>query len=1465
MSQLDPLHVNTPAVNVPIPGAPSAAPSRQPLSEAVTGDPPITSQLDASQEMSRQPREELSAETLEARNRETHDTLELRGLNAGADAPSAQPALHTQGQPQGQSNIPAPEVDHDTELMTRLLEESSEIASQNIITEITLPAENDAQEILLAVPEEILNVVSQMQKGRTLQNAPDLATLERWRTQLADMGERLKAEVSDAATRVQTMVLLTQIRVNNAILSRGHLTERLEHLNAIQASDLLPSEKLKSITQTFSREWKASLMQEQALRQLKSAEPERQLEAMKAFEHGITMLGNDRVSFEKALTAAMADLVAKLAPDCRLSPDTLASLCLLTLYSGHDPVEMQAVLSSAPQWAFTPEHEAALADAMARGIIDARSGSGTPEAQHRATLQWVDMLFQGAKFEASDKALAFKKLLLPEHEAEVELQHQCVTASSHLFNTVLAAFTKESPSSFHTRTGTLDRSAEGASAHSLVLTPKLVQTLSKNVRIPDFNYHLAHVALLQKRAVQAGLFDVTDANVKAQMLSAKTWCRTLGLDESTANYAGELDEALDQGGARARQLTKRLVGASAHFVQGFEGQSGLAKAGKAVLGAARMTGTSGHDLRSDKIFSTSTSFKARFVLDHLVVNLATTEEARRRFADGSQGFALNGELVDQGIRERNTAAINELLEHSRAATALYSGPNARISVGIMETELENALQERRITQKEAIKEAAELQANLTLMDSIAAASKETVRLVDRYKALSDDIDSMKAAASSVAFSWPHKHAARTEVCRHVLEIGRLSKEIERLNSGLAQHPENEPLLRSAEQERDVHLAALEGVHPLSLVPRSKLAGKTPSLEVVLNHMLPRARALRYFNDPIYVNGLRSTRAKAALDRLDQLGDALLSQHEIIDKGIKKLGNVIGSSAAKRLRQSVSAAVLKVYAESQESVSTFSVNAPEYRERIEAQLRVWGLEPDLRLTKILLEVGLREMTDRNGHLRDTWLTNARKDMDHSLARETATAGFREQGHNWLSARIRALHKVNSMLTPESRYLHEGVRGLMDQASLPGSGFTYSRSRGLAVDTGSVFTPLSGDKAIVTTIDLSNRLSVRFKAMHDNSIMVANLGNDSYQVMLKGGFTGSLGATMKFGLGAGFTAPVGSNAGGSHGQGVVLTFTSRADTEAFLQSFMDPDSGLHLKAWEKAPTAKASPDAPHANGYDPAVWLKASQIRFVTDNSVSVDVSVGLMHGLFSRVPLPPATSISGTLNFSAQGSITSSVQQNVHGEEAVFRLKGRLTGVESVSGGVIADGGTKLYGSPLATQKEVRSIDVEQSFKLLTGEQGIMPGTRMETELSVGSLDHRAVRALFLPPGMSDKISNDPEINRKFIRFLNGLPPSARLVVRYDLKPAVLTDVRERFLKARLAAPSQRDALLQKIHDILENTDSYEAASLQVKALKPVAVSKNWSPGLGHAQYKRESSFAQFVPLKTLDLKTLLGQPVVNGE
>ncbi|WP_446424259.1 hypothetical protein [Mailhella sp.] len=1440
MSQIDAFSVLSQSIQAP--NAPVLSPvesshsdtMRQKLHELASA-PALKDQLDSALEMNVLPEDRLTPERLDERNRETHETLEIRGMNAGIDAPQVQSPV--QSEPLSVPQTPAPEI-----------------ASQGSVTEITVSGENGTQEeVLLAVPEEMLDVISQMQKGLSLRNAPDLPTLEGWRDRLAVMLEQLR-NGHDSATLLQVTVQQTQMQVQNAIISRGHLNERIRQLGDMVTAQLPAEKKLRNITEEFSRVWKAGLGQEQAAQALQSNVPERRLEAAKAFELGITMLGRDRETFEKTLTGAMANLVAELAPNCRLSHDTLSSLCLLTLYSGHDPMEMQSILSSAPQWAFTPEHEAALVDAMARGIIDARSE--TPETQRRATLQWVDMLFQGAKFEASEQALALKKMLLPEHEAEVELQHQCMTASSHLFTSILAAFSKESPSSLHTRTGTLDRAAQGVSAHSLVLTPGLVRTLSQNVRIPDFNYHLAHVALLQKRAVQAGLFDVPDS-VKTQMASVSAWCRTLGLSESTASYAGQLDDALSAGGERSVQLTKRLVGASAHFMRGFEGQSGLAKAEKAVLGAARMTGTLGHDRRSEKIFKTSTSFKARSVLDHLVMNLATTEEARRRFADGSQGFALNGALVDQGIRERNTAAISEILGHSRTATALYAGDDARSSSLLMDTELEAALAHRRISQKEAIKEAAELKAHLALMDSIASASKETIRLVDRRKALSTDIDSMKAAASSVAFSWPHKHIARNEVCRHVLEIGRICKEVDRLRVRMERQPENAPLLSMAERELQEHLNALSGVHPLSLVPRSKLAGKTPSLEVVLNHMLPRAEALRYFSEPIYPSGLRSTRAKQAMERLDRLGKDLLDQHKIIDKGLKKLGKVIGSSSAKRLRQSVSAAILKVCAESQEPISTFSVNKPEHRERIEAQLRLWGLEPDLRLTKMLLQLGLHEMTDRNGRLRDTWLTRTMKDMDHSLARETAAAGFREQGHNWLTARIRAMHQVGTMLAPESRYLHEGVRGLMDQASLPGSGFSYSRSRGLSVDTGSVFTPLSGDKALVTAIDLSNPLSVRFKAMHDNSITVTNLGSDSYQVMLKGGFTGSLGATMKLGLGAGFTAPVSGSAGGTHGGGIVLTFTSRADTEAFLRAFMDPESDLHRKPWEKAPAAM--PDAPRADGNDPAVWLKASQIRFVTDNSVSADFSVGLMHGLFTRIPKPAALSVSGTLSFTAQGSLTSSVQQNVHGEEAVFSLKGRITGTESVSAGMIGGGGTKLYGSPKAAQKEVRTIDVEQRFKLVTGAQGIMSGTCMETELSAGSMDHRVFRALFLPPGMSDKISSDPEINRKFTAFLTGLPSSARLTVRYALRPDVLADVRERFLQARLASPARRSALLMKIHDILDDTDSYEAASLQVKARKPVDVSKNWSPGLGHAQYKRETSFAQFVPLKTLDLAALIGQ------
>ena len=158
----------------------------------------------------------------------------------------------------------------------------------------------------------------------------------------------------------------------------------------------------------------------------------------------------------------------------------------------------------------------------------------------------------------------------------------------------------------------------------------------------------------------------------------------------------------------------------------------------------------------------------------------------------------------------------------------------------------------------------------------------------------------------------------------------------------------------------------------------------------------------------------------------------------------------------------------------------------------------------------------------------------------------------------------------------------------------------------------------------------------------------------------------------------------------------------------------------------------------------------------------------------------------------------------------------------------------------------------------------MPATCMETECLAGPLKrgvlHDITRALLLPASVSDRILEDVAFSDAFEKLLRGMPPTARVIVRRELKPAVLEEVRRLFIKVRMATDEYtRSTELKRAHSLLATPDSYTPSSISIRNVTPADISRNWSPGLGAFQYARNTSFASLNSGDTLTI------PLPQGE
>lgn len=1436
---------------------------------------PLAQQLDRVQPHVVEPEQTLPPETLNERNHETALTAASRALEraltesgdkaieaalenmelAMGEAPGdptpemallirtaqQRQAPDAQGVPQRDAGVPAeggpgleagrpaaangPEIADAEPVVREDAGEIMEIGGQQV------RMEDVPEEVFAALLDYAPGVLHVREEGASLESLRALSE------RLGKMSDKLGGDDRPVATVAAARLLERQVQVDNTAASMEHLQARLAQLaDACGRPGESPKAELDALMETFRPVWEISQLQTRALDGLNSDDPTVRQQAHTAFDQGISILGADADAFQTALADALAgklEAALTAAGKGGLSREALGNIALLSLRAGVGPSEAADAVSAGLTWASGDGMKTALTEAFAQGVADTLRGDAA-EPRLGERMRYVDMLFQGAYPEASDAALALKKLLSPGHDQAVETQHECLMATRQLLSDILDGPSAHdlsrtvkpdgavgSPSTRDlSRTAGLRNAVGSASARSFMLTPDLVKSLQGKVKIPDFNYHLAHVALLQKHAAEMGLLPVDEATRQA-IGDTQKWCESLNLGKDAAKYAGELAAALHGETDDADQTLERLRGACAQFVRGFRGETEVSKAGAIVLKRAGMTGHLTSARYEEAIYKSSPQYLARLVLDKHIVNLTGLIKAEDRFLNGRTGLALNGAGVDAAMRSN----IRSIMEGGVAGQALYGGLQG----------LQAAMGDQAGAVRTFRHHLRTFQFNADMVNAFGKEAGEAIELLSGNAEARKQLKAEEQGKSLLRFAWPHQKAERRAVRDAVLEIGRLTEAIE----DLGDPPSDAEALERLSGQREAALETLRGVDASKLLHDKKIGDDVPELSFVLEQMLPRARALAFFESKT-ADGGKKTEARHTLDQIKASHSQFRAREKELTKHFSKLSSLVGEDNLRRMQQTVVAGLLKTFVESQESLGTFKTGADETRGRIMDQLRTWGMDPEQGLTEIIMDVTLANMCNGDGTLNLKRLQREAKGVRLDFAGKEEVMKKIQEEHGELSrvpAHFKTRKFVNEKLLPDERRRSEGIHELMQGASTPGSGFAYDRARGIVGDTGAIFTPVGGNP-LVSLISTAHPLSIRFKLMHDDSITVTNVGQNSFQVLLKGSVAASVGAGMKFALPAKFTATAGGDIGGDRESGMALTFGSQQDCEAFLEAFMRPSSGLHKKSKEEN---------------DPSVWMKATQIRFVDGRSVSGDVSVGLMHSLFTqKIPQVGALSVSGAASFAMSGEVRQRVERNVHGETILFSRKGRLTGALAASTGVAH--GKAVANIKPAAGAHVLSIDGEQRFKIIMGEQGVMPGTCMETEFSRGTSKPDAWLNMVLPKAVKRHAGRDVTFFTSLRKMLADVPPSARLSIRWGLKPGMLDQVRQRFAQARMAPDkAQRDKLLDEAHSLLANPSSYSPASISVRTTTPSKIARNWSPGLGPIQFARNTSFARFSSRPALEI------------
>ena len=1402
----------------------------EPLAREILTDAPplLESTLDEAREMSSVPERDIPEDVLSRRNEETGETVAGRVL-ASALERNDQKAMRDAAQFLEDRSI--------TPQMEGMLDQAKVYASSNPVvdTDATAPLEDvqtheevsELTEALaedpteeteapvrdLEVEEEIFNISKNLKEGMFFHESLPLDELKRKEAAVSALIENFSTNQTgddSAHTVLLAQLVKCQIQLSNSITSGTNLRDRLADLERLKSANYPPNKFLERLT-----DFALTLQngRDLTLAVVKNMEKNPQRLSESPNDIGLGIVGKDLELFEKTIVDTMVEQLRLLqeGEPFPLGEKSLRSIVRFSLNAGRLPSTVLDLLHKGLSWTPTAEYKNALVQALDECIAMVETNEGRANAQIRGeALRYVDMVFQGSYPERAEEALALKKLILPEYEQEVELQHECTVASRQLMNILMGG---ETPLSL-SRTSALSRAMQkesSASARSFMLTPDIVDALMKKVDIKNFNYHLAHVALLQKHAAEAGLFPLSEEQ-KNLMSDVQTWCRVLNLGADVAAYAKKLNLVLDDD-ARKNRCMHELQQASKHFVQGFQGWTEASEAARFIQKRVRMTESKSAGRRENAIYQSSAEYLARLALDHHIVNLTGLIHAKQRFVKDDDAMTLNGEAVDNAMRKQ-TASLYQ---------AMFGNEDPNDARARMD--------EKSRKQRMFLDDVQRFESHADTMQSLASSRNEGVRL---HKKIHDDeghIKAMEQDRALIHFTWPHRRIGRLKTCDTILTIAKLAEDMSAATSDKKER---------LQAEINEQLQKLEGISPFTLASSIRHRKNIPSLDVVLEHMLPRARALNFFEKKITVDGVTTTEAEHTLQKIKEQREHLQVLQQNITRSMDNLRAQLGTENILRLQQTITAGLYKVFAESQLPLSTFTINDAQTRQAVYNQLKDWGLPVHAILTRQLVELTLAALTSPDGTLREDMLRREaeRTELDFAgkASAEAMKSNLREQGKSRYSAWSQTRDFINEKLLPDKRRRAEGVRALLREASRPGSGFVYDRSRGMVMDTGAIFLPTTSPQSLVNLVSLAHPLSVRMRLMHSDSITVSNVGNGCYQVMLKGAFAASLGATMKIAVpNTPLTLVPGGNAGGKLEQGLALTFSNEKDCENFLNAFMNPSSQLHREN----------------KSYDPSLWLCASQVRFITGDSVSADASLGLMVSLFGQMlPLKFAASGSSTVALNLAGDISQQVEQNASGETATFSLKGRATLAANFSTGISR--GNVYAGSPKTTLATASTIDLEQRFKVVTGPQGIMPSTCAETECMAGPLKrgimHDVTRALLLPSSVATRLSKDVTFSDAFEKLLRGMPPTARITVHRALKPEVLEESRRLFIEARMATNQDaRNAALKKAHELLASLDSYTPTRISIRNVAPADVSRNWSPGLGAFQYARNTSFARINP------------------
>ncbi len=1013
---------------------------------------------------------------------------------------------------------------------------------------------------------------------------------------------------------------------------------------------------------------------------------------------------------------------------------------------------------------------------------------------------------------------------------------------------------------------------------SLPLETRLEAEIQRLERVPGSEEAL--------REARAELKSVTGYKKEVEGLgSFQGWCTSLGLKMEVRDVARAFEEyqefiADPQASlAKAQALYgKGLVSSTAHK----QVAKDLSKAGA---------------LRADskKLREISGDVPLAVALNKRLVDLSGLVAASDRIDDPANGLKVNPEKIKQAMKAQTQALLDRIWGRDKYREFLAAG-------GLL-GDVRNLAIDRRCALEREI-------AGLTAFGDKLSTE---IKLGHVKSNIEQRRSQMEAAKNTIGRrSWYNRlsflgmghgfrklgnaQQERLNISQIVVAYAQAKEALLAAKAKNPVDPVDVEEIRMREQAMESLRSALTGVDPTKLV---KVEGfGEPTDEDIMNSMLSRAKAYEYFHLPRPEHGGKTQAEKDAEDLgIAQAGyKSFKADRERLEK---PLDAAIGEEAKTQLDNIMWAAILLAAQGSGKPVQAFRATSKESLEAIAKILEDWGLHcRDCgHLVRNLLVSSLNKYVHSDGRLRmskirDEAKYRARMRLEPGKAALNRYEATKQPGDA----------SFKDQVAPKAAMYREGARSIMERVRESGTSFAYSRTLGLAIDTGTIYTPFTGiwnktaDSLLFKPVNTTklNLLQYGINGDKKNAIgfsgsifgggkegfLITKKGN-SYEVTVRGdGF-------VNLGIGAGWSFPGGPlkgttllakstiNAQQSY-RGVVLNFTDERACEDFVE--------LLINSSEKKANAEKVEE----------VLMKASQIRTFSEGGLSGDLTLtamfGVKHDFVTWNPGGLDNNLNLQVGLSAQLNTglgyKSKVVDTASGSTLTkhwdykFSIgaaaKAEFSGIrKDENNGIARQAGAKVVNQPLANGKLidiVGSID----YSVVTDETGLSENCSVTTSTKINYLNagleltdgwskmkklSSVTKAGFkthLTLGQMNKLKKaDPDFERKFSDLLDDIKPNETLSVVHKISKSALAQIREKLAEIRgreklsnavdkhgnplnmASAQERSDQLMREIQDILGNRDNYVPAEIKITSADSADV-RTYSPGLLLVQLVRQS-------------------------